>query len=106
MVMASFPLPPQSPYFYLSHISYYGLVLFLTNVLFILISISELLIFISSNDTPFPVAMARGKGRKKGKTSGKFRKSSGVGLILSDEDLKLLVERTSFDADEISEWFR
>ena len=44
--------------------------------------------------------------KKKGKGKGKFRKNSEKALVLSDEDLKFLTEKTSFDAGEIGEWFR
>ena len=51
--------------------------------------------------------MPREKARKKGKTKGgKFRKNSNSSLVLSDADLQFLIEKTSFDAPEIAEWFR
>ena len=51
--------------------------------------------------------MPREKAKKKGKTKGgKFRKNGNNDLVLSDADLQFLIEKTSFDAPEIAEWFR
>ena len=50
--------------------------------------------------------MPRDTPKKRGKKKGKFRRSSNTGQVLSDQDLQFLVEKTSFDAGEIAEWFR
>ena len=44
------------------------------------------------------------RSRKRGK-KGKFRKNSLNELSLSEADLHYLIEKTNFDAGEISEWF-
>ena len=46
-----------------------------------------------------PLTKKRGKG-------GKFKKNCKKTILLSDEDLKYLIENTTYDAPEIAEWFR
>ena len=46
-----------------------------------------------------PLTKKRGKG-------GKFKKNCKKTILLSDEDLKYLIENTTYDAPEIGEWFR
>ena len=49
--------------------------------------------------------MPREKAKRR-KKKGKFQKNSDTVLVLSEEDLQFLIQKTSFDAVEISEWFR
>ena len=48
----------------------------------------------------------RVKKKRKRKSKGKYRKNSRAELALPDEEIQYLVEKTAYDASEISEWFK
>ena len=48
----------------------------------------------------------RGRRKKKRISVGKYRKNARREIVLQEEEIRYLVEKTAFNASEISEWFK